>query len=148
MRSIIKNILREMASTNLKNELISMGPKEAQRNLGISLQDYLTIVYDNDIIDYVSNHIPQLTDLTKYRDNTYDYNGNGPIQGLVFKYMGKRKNSEGKIVLPYAIVPQYKLSYLMASEKLLTPKMFIEFINKFYNLDATRIAKMPATNFG
>ena len=137
-----------MASTNLKNELISMGPKEAQRNLGISLKDYITIVYDNDIIDYVSNHIPELTDLTKYSNNTYDYDGKGEIQGLVFRYVGKHKNKYGNIVLPYLIVPQYKLSYLMASEKLLTPKMFIEFINKFYNLDATRIAKMTATNFG
>lgn len=125
-----------------------MGPKEAQETLGISLEDYITIAYDNDIIDYVSDHIPELTDLTKYSNNTFDYNGKGPLQGLVFRYVGKRKNSKGDVVLPYAIVPQPKLTYLMASEKLLTPKMFIEFINEFYEFDATRIVKMAETNFG
>lgn len=148
MRSIIKNLLREMASTNLKKELILMGPKEAQENLGITLDDYITIGYDNDIIDYVSDHIPQLTDLTKYSNNTYDYNGKGPLQGLVFRYVGKHKNREGDTILPYVIIPQPKLTYLMALEKLITPDMLIEFINEFYELNATRISKMRETNFG
>lgn len=142
-----------MASTNLRKELISIGPKEAQESLGISLEDYITIVYDNDIIDYVSNHIPELTDLTGYQDmgyndRVYDYNGNGPLQGLVFKYVWKHKNRKGNIILPYLMVPQTKLTYLMSLEKLLTPEMFIEFINEFYDFDATRIVKIPKTNFG
>ena len=142
-----------MASTNLRKELISIGPKEAQESLGISLEDYITIVYDNDIIDYVSNHIPELTDLTRYQDiaysdSVYDYNGDGPLQGLVFKYVGKHKNRKGDTILPYAIIPQPKLTYLMALERLLTPDMLIEFINEFYELNVTRIVKMPATNFG
>ena len=137
-----------MASTNLKKELISMGPKEAQENLGISLEDYITIAYDNDIIDYVSNHIPELTNLTKYSNNTYDYNGRGPLQGLVFRYVGKHKNREGNTISPYAIIPQPKLTYLMALEKLLTPHMLIDFINEFYELNVRRIVKIRETNFG
>ena len=148
MRSIIKNLLREMASTKLQNELTSMGPKEAQESLGISLEDYVTIVYDNDIIDYVSDNIPELTDLTKYSNNTYDYNGKGPLQGLVFKYVGKYKNRRGNIVLPYAIIPRPKLRYLIEEEKLLTKEMIIEFINEFYDLDVTEIVPMRETNFG
>ena len=148
MRSVIRKVIREMASTNLRNELISMGPKEAKESLGISLEDYVTIAYDNDIIDYVSDHIPELTDLTRYNDNVYDYNGDGPLQGLVFKYVWKHKNRKGNIILPYVMVPQAKLTYLMALEKLITPDMLIEFINEFYYLDATRIVKTPKTNFG
>ena len=148
MRSLIRKVIREMASTNVREQLIAMGPKNARKNLGISLEDYVTIAYDNDIIDYVSDHIPELTDLTPHSNNTFDYNGDGPLQGLVFKYMGKRRNSRGDVVLPYVIVPQPKLTYLMALEKLLTPKMFIEFINEFYEFDATRIVKMAETNFG
>ena len=148
MRSIIKNLLREMASTNLRKELISMGPKEAQESLGITLEDYVKIVYDNNIINYVANNIHELTDLTKHSINSYDYNGRGPLQGLVFTYVGKHKNRKGNIISPYVMVPQAKLTYLMALEKLLTPKMLIDFINDFYYLDATRIAKIPETNFG
>ena len=148
MRSLIRKIISEMAVTNLRKELISMGPKRAQETLGISLEDYVTVAYDNDIIDYVSNHIPELTDLTKYSNNTYDYDGKGPLQGLVFKYVGKHKNRKGDTILPYAIIPQPKLTYLMALERLLTPDMLIEFINEFYELNVTRIVKMPETNFG
>ena len=148
MRSIIKNLLREMANTNLRKELISMGPKEAQEGLGISLEDYISIVYDNDIIDYVSNHIPELTDLKRHSTNSYDYNGKGPLQGLVFRYRGKHTYNNGNVVLPYASIPQPKLTYLIALEKLLTPDLLIEFINEFYNLNVTRIAKIPETNFG
>ena len=148
MRSIIKNILREMANTNLRKELISMGPKEAQESLGMTLEDYVKIVYDNNIINYVANNIPELTDLKKHSINSYDYNGRGPLQGLVFTYVGKHKNRKGNIISPYVMVPQAKLTYLMALEKLLTPKMLIDFINDFYYLDATRIAKISSTNFG
>ena len=148
MRSIIKNILREMASTNLRKELISMGPKEAQESLGMTLDDYVKIVYDNNIINYVANNIPELTDLKKHSINSYDYNGRGPLQGLVFTYVGKHKNRKGNIISPLVMVPQTKLTYLIALEKLLTPKMLIDFINDFYYLDATRIAKIPESNFG
>jgi len=148
MRSIIKNLLREMASTNLRKELISMGPKDAQESLGMTLDDYVKIVYDNNIINYVANNIPELTDLKKHSINSYDYNGRGPLQGLVFTYVGKHKNRKGNIISPLVMVPQTKLTYLMALEKLLTPKMLIDFINDFYYLDATRIAKIPETNFG
>ena len=142
-----------MASTNLRNELIAMGRKQAQESLGISLEDYVTIIYDNDLIQYVSDYIPELTDLTRYQDiaysdSTYDYNGDGPLQGLVFKYVGKHKNRRGNIVLPYAIIPRPKLRYLIEEEKLLTKEMIIEFINEFYDLDVTEIAPMRETNFG
>jgi len=148
MRSIIKKVIREMASSNLRKELISMGPKEAQENLGISLEDYITIAYDNDIIDYVSDHIPELTNLSQHSIYTFDYNGKGPLQGLVFRYVRKHKNREGDTILPYAIIPQPKLTYLIALEKLITPDMLIEFINEFYELNVTRISKMTETNFG
>ena len=144
MRSIIRNILREMASTNLKTALIAMGPKKANESLKISLEDYVTIVYDNDIIDYVSDHIPELTDLTKYSNNTYDYNGKGPLQGLVFKYVGKYKTKMGNIISPHAVIPRSKLLHL----ELLTQEMLIEFINEFYELNVTRIVPMKETNFG
>ena len=148
MRSIIKNLLREMASTKLQNELISMGPKEAQKSLGINLMDYITIAYDNDIVDYVSDHIPELTDLTRYSNHTYDYNGRGPLQGFVFRYVGKNKNERKNNEIPYAIIPRPKLGYLIDEEKLLTKRMIIEFINEFYDLDVIEIAPMRETNFG
>lgn len=148
MRSIIKNILREMSNTKLQKELKAMGPKGAQESLGMTLDDYVKIVYDNNIINYVANNIPELTDLKKHSINSYDYNGRGPLQGLVFTYVGKHKNRKGNIVSPLIMVPQSKLTYLMATEKLLTPEMLLDFINDFYYLDATRIAKIPSTNFG
>lgn len=148
MRSTIRRIIREMASTNLRKELISRGPKKAQESFGMSLEDYVNIVYDGNIIEYVANNIPELTDLRKHSINSYDYNGRGPLQGLVFTYAGKHKNRKGDIVSPYVSIPVSKITYLIASEKLLTPEMFIEFINDFYYLDAKRIVKIPSTNFG
>ena len=147
MRSIIRNILREMASTNLKTALIAMGPKKANESLKISLEDYVTMAYDNDIIDYVSDHIPELTDLTRYNTPSYYYNGEGPFSGLVFQYVKKGKTRKGDIVLPLAIVPQFKLNYLKRT-KLLTEEMFIEFINEFYDLNVTKIVPVRETNYG
>jgi len=148
MRSIIRRVIREMASTNLRNELIAMGRKQAEESLGISLKDYLTIVYDNDIIEYVSDYVPELTDLTRYSNYTYDYNGDGPLQGFVFRYVGKYKNERKNNEIAYAIIPRPKLRYLIEEEKLLTKEMIIEFINEFYGLDIVEIAPMRETNFG
>jgi hypothetical protein len=114
----------------------------------MSLEDYVNIVYNGNIIEYVANNIPELTDLRKHSIYSYDYNGRGPLQGLVFRYRGKHTYRNGNIVLPYASIPESKITYLIALEKLLTPKMLIEFINEFYDLDVTRIAKIPSTNFG
>ncbi len=148
MRSTIRRILREMASTNLRKELISRGPKKAQESFGMSLEDYVNIVYNGNIIEYVANNIPELTDLKKHSIYSYDYNGRGPLQGLVFRYRGKHTYRNGNIVLPYASIPESKITYLIALEKLLTPELLIKFINEFYDLDVTRIAKIPSTNFG
>ena len=137
-----------MASTKLQNELISMGPKEAQESLGMSLEDYITIAYDNDIIDYVSDHIPELTNLTRSGPQSYDYNGEGPMRGQVFHFVGKHTNKKGNLVLPYVAIPQMKLTYLIASEKQLTPGMLMKFVNEFYKKNVTRIVKIPKTNFG
>ena len=147
MRSIIRNVLREMANTNLQRELIAMGPKNAQESLRISLEDFVTLAYDNDIIEYVSAHIPELTDLKRYSTPSYYYEGKGPLQGLVFQYVKKGKTRKGDIVLPLAIVPQFKLNYLKRA-KLLTDEMLIEFINEYYDLDVTKIVPIRETNFG
>ena len=149
MRSIIRKVIREMASTNLRNALIAMGRKQAQKNLGISLEDYVTIIYDNDLIEYVSDYIPELLNLTKHSGNSYDYNGDGPLlRGLVFKYVRKHKTTRGNVVLPYALIPQSKLEYLVEISKLLTEEMIVEFINEYYHKDITRIIPIPTTNFG
>lgn len=148
MRSTIRRIIREMASTNLKRELIAMGPRVAERTTGINLQDYITVAYNNDIVEYVSDHIPELTNLRKSARNVYDYDGQGPMGGLVLHYVGKHTNKKGNLVLPYVAIPQKKLTYLLAEEKLLTPELLIEFINEFYGLNATKIVKILGTNFG
>lgn len=137
-----------MASSNLKKELISMGPVKANENLGISSEDFFTIVYDGDIIEYVSDYIPELLYLRNHSVNSYDYNGEGPLRGLVFKYVRKHKTPRGNIVLPYALIPQSKLEYLIKEKKLLTEDMIVEFINEYYNKDITRIIPIPTTNFG
>lgn len=148
MRSIIRKILKEMASTNLRKELISMGPEKAKENLGISLEDFVRLVYDYDIVEYVSDFIPELLYLKNHSVTSYDYNGEGPLRGLVFKYMRKHKNLRGKIVLPYALIPQSKLNYLIEEKELLTEEMIVEFINEYYHKDITRIIPIPTTNFG
>lgn len=149
MRSIIRKILKEMASSNLRKELISMGPTNAKESLGIPLEDFVSIVYDGDIIEYVSDYIPELLYLTKHSGNSYDYNGDGPLlRGLVFKYVRKHKTTRGNVVLPYALIPQSKLEYLIEIAKLLTEEMIVEFINEFYHKDITRIIPIPTTNFG
>ena len=137
-----------MASSNLKKELISMGPAKANENLGISLEDFVTIVYDGDIIDYVSDYVPELLYLRNHSVSSYDYNGEGPLRGLVFKYVRKHKTTRGNLVLPYALIPQSKLKYLIEIKKLLTEEMIVEFINEFYHKDITRIIPIPTTNFG
>lgn len=137
-----------MASTRLQRELIAMGPKVARETTGISLQDYITIAYDNNIIEYVSSHIPELTNLTRSSRQSYDYNGEGPMRGLVFHFVGKHTNKKGNLVLPYVAIPQSKLTYLLAQEKLLTREMLIKFVNEFYKQNVTRIVKIPETNFG
>ena len=138
-----------MASTKLKKELISMGPEKANENLGISSKDFVSIVYDGDIVEYVSDYIPELLNLTKHSGNSYDYNGDGPLlRGLVFKYVRKHKTTRGNVVLPYALIPQSKLEYLVEISKLLTEEMIVEFINEYYYKDITRIIPIPTTNFG
>ena len=124
-----------------------MGPARAN-DFGISLDDFITIVYDNDIVEYVADYVPELLDLKNHSVTSYDYNGEGPLRGLVFKYMRKHKTTRGNIVLPYALVPQSKLEYLVKITKLLTEDMIVEFINEYYNKNITRIIPIPTTNFG
>lgn len=148
MRSLIRKVIREMASTNLKGALIAMGPKKAKKSLGINLEDFVSIVYDDDIVDYVSDFIPELTNLTLHSEKSYDYNGEGPLAGLVFTYIKRQKTRAGNIVEPYANIPKNKLEYLIKEAELLTEQMFLIFLNEYYDLNMTKIVPIRPTNFG
>jgi len=125
-----------------------MGPKNARMSLGMDLEDFVRIVYDDDIVDYVSDFIPELTNLTLHSKKSYDYNGEGPLRGLVFTYIKRQKTRAGNIVEPYANIPKNKLEYLIQDKQLLTEQMFLIFLNEYYDLNMTKIVPIRPTNFG
>lgn len=146
MREIIRRIIQETKISKFKQRLKDMGPKKAKESLGIELEDFVDIVHDGDIVDYVLININELTDLKKY-GNLYMYNGKGPFRGTVFRYVPRQKTERVYIENSYALVPSSKLSYL-SSKGILTEELLIEFLNEFYDLDITEIVPERETNFG
>lgn len=137
MRSIIKRIINEAVTKKLRDTLKSVGPKEARNLTGMSIEDYVDIVYDLDAIGYVESVVPELLNLQKGRSGySYNYNGDGPLRGTVFLYASRYRTNRGRIVEPFAIIPRMKLNYLT---EYMTKDILIDFINEFYDLDVTRI---------
>ena len=58
-----QKILSEAVSQKLKNELKGMGPLRA-KEIGITTNDFVSLVYDGDIAQYVAKHTPFLLNLT------------------------------------------------------------------------------------
>ena len=147
MREIIRRIIQETKISKFKQILKDMGPKKAKESLGIELEDFVDILHDGDIVDYVLSNINELTDLKEYGNRLFMYNGKGPFRGTVFRYVPRQKTERLYIENSYALVPSSKLSYL-SSEGILTEELLIEFLNEFYDLDITEIVPERETNFG
>ena len=148
MREIIRKVIQETKTSKFIQRLKDMGPKKAKDSLGLDLDDFVRIAYDDDIIQYVSEFMYPLTRLEPSGNNAYDYNGEGPLSGLVFKYIGRHKTGLGNIVPPTAYIPEKKLNYLINMNGILTEKLFLEFLNEYYELNVTRIVPIRPTNYG
>ena len=147
MREIIRKVIQETKMSKLKQRLKDMGSKKSKEYSGIGIEDFVNIVHDGDIVDYVLVNINELSNLTKYANGLFMYNGKGPFRGTVFRYVPRQKTKRLNIENSYALVPSSKLSYL-SSEGILTEELLIEFLNEFYDLDITKIVPERETNFG
>lgn len=147
MKEIIRKVIQEAKLSKFKQRLKDMGPKKAKESFSLELEDFVDIVHDGDIVDYVLNNINELTELKEYGNRLFMYDGDGPFRGTVFRYVPRQKTERLYIENSYALVPQSKLDYL-SSEGLITKELLIEFLNEFYDLYITRIVPERETNFG
>lgn len=135
MKSFQK-ILSEAVSQKLKNELKGMGPLRA-KEIGITTNDFVSLVYDGDIAQYVAKHTPFLLNLTvdgrdegekkyvlKYQDNR-----DSVLNGVVMEYFPSnppmKPKSEGW-------VHHTKWTFL---KDYMTKWQFMDFINGYYDLN-------------
>jgi hypothetical protein len=143
MRELIKKILKETSSKKLKSEFLNMGVEGAKR-LGVSPTDYLNIVFDGDVVSYVSHFLNPLLHLNIYSSGKlYMHDGDGPFQGTVFEYdVRKPFNQNVRRVL---LIPKKKYDYIM---KFMNEETLTEFLNEYYELYFDKIVPQKEVNFG
>ena len=133
-----QNILSEAVSQKLKNEIKSMGPLQA-KEMGITTDDYVDIVYDGNLVEYVSEYLNPLLNLTisgreengkKYIIKAqYRGDSDSPLSGYILTYYPKNppriSQSEGYIFgKKWEIIQKY-----------LTKFQFMDFMNGYYDLN-------------
>lgn len=143
MRILIKKILRETSNKKLKSEFLNMGVEGAKR-LGVSPTDYLNIVFDGDVVSYVSHSLNDLLHLNIYSSGKlYMHDGDGPFRGTVFVYdVHKPFNKNVRRIL---FIPKTKYDYIM---KFMNEETLTEFLNEYYDLYFDKIVVEKETNFG
>ena len=137
MKSFQK-ILSEAVSQKLKNELKSLGPLES-KELGITTDDYVNIVYDGNLVEYISEYLNPLLHLTitgreengkKYIIKAqYRGDSDSPLSGYILTYYPK---NPPKIVQSEGYVDPKKWEII---QKYLTKFQFMDFMNEYYELN-------------
>lgn len=117
---------------------------EGAKKLGVSPTEYISIVFDNDIVSYVSHFLNNLLHLDIYSSGKlYMFNGDGPFQGTVFEYKVYKPYNER--IQRIVSIPKNKYDYIM---KFMDEESLIEFLNEYYELYFDRIVVERETNFG
>jgi hypothetical protein len=143
MKLLIKKILRETSNKKLKTEFLNMGV-EGAKELGVSPTDYINIVFDGDVVSYVSHFLNDLLHLNIYSSGKlYMHNGDGPFRGTVFEYQKYKPSNED--VRRIVVIPKPKYDYLM---KFMDKETLTEFLNEYYNLFFDKIVVVSEHNFG
>lgn len=131
-----QKILSEAVSQKLKNELKGMGPLRA-KEVGINTDDFVNIVYDGDIVEYVAKNTPFLLNLTvhgreegekkyvlKYQDNR-----DSILNGVVIEYFPKAPPRQPE---SNAYIHIDKWTFL---KDYMTKWQLIDFLNQYYDLN-------------
>lgn len=139
----MKYLITESQHNKLKYEFLDMGVEKAKR-LGVTPTDYINIVFDGDVVSYVSHFLNDLLNLDIYSSGrTYMFNGNGPFQGTVFEYQTyKPLNKDVRRIL---LIPKTKYDYIM---KFMDEESLSEFLNEYYELYFDKIVVQKEYNFG
>lgn len=139
-----QKILSEAVSQKLKNELKGMGPLRA-KEVGITTDDFVNIVYDGDIVQYVAKNTPFLLNLTIYGRSLNE-------KKYIFKYHGDSSSVLNGTVLEYfpsnpPIKPQSegwvhhnKWTFL---KDYMTKWQFMDFMNEYYDLNMQELRLEP-----
>jgi hypothetical protein len=143
MKTLIKKILRETSNKKekLKSELLNIGVQDAKR-FGVTPTDYINIVFDGDVVSYVSHFLNPLLHLDK-SGRLYMYNGYGPFQGTVFEYHVRKLFYQN--VRRVLFIPKKKYDYIM---KFMDEETLTEFLNEYYELYFDKIVPQKEVNFG
>ena len=143
MRTLIKKILRETSNNKLKTEFLNMGVQDAKQ-LGVSPTDYINIVFDGDVVSYVSHFLNDLLHLNIYSSGKlYMHDGDGPFQGTVFEYQKYKPFNED--IRRIVVIPKKKYDYIM---KFMNEETLTEFLNEYYDLYFDKIVPQKEVNFG
>ena len=143
MKETIRKVLKEISNQKLKKEFLDMGVEGAKK-MGVSPTEYIDIVFDGDIVSYVSHFLNDLLHLDIYSSGKlYMFNGEGPFQGTVFEYKVYKPINKG--VRKVVSIPKKKYDHIM---KFMDKEALSDFINEYYKIDFNRIVVERETNFG
>jgi hypothetical protein len=136
-------LITESQHKKLKYEFLDMGIEGAKR-LGVTPTDYLNIVFNGDVVSYVSYSLNDLLHLNIYSSGKlYMHDGDGPFQGTVFEYQKYKPFNED--IRRIVVIPKKKYDYIM---KFMNEETLTEFLNEYYDLYFDKIVVQKETNFG
>jgi hypothetical protein len=136
-------LITESQHKKLKYEFLDMGIEGAKR-LGVTPTDYLNIVFNGDVVSYVSYSLNDLLHLNIYSSGKlYMHDGDGPFRGTVFEYDVRKPFNED--IRRIVLIPKTKYDYIM---KFMNEETLTEFLNEYYDLYFDKIVVQKETNFG
>jgi hypothetical protein len=136
-------LITESQHKKLKYEFLDMGIEGAKR-LGVTPTDYLNIVFNGDVVSYVSYSLNDLLHLNIYSSGKlYMHDGDGPFRGTVFEYQKYKPFNED--IRRIVLIPKTKYDYIM---KFMNEETLTEFLNEYYDLYFDKIVVQKETNFG
>lgn len=114
------------------------------KKIGVSPTEYIDIIFDNDIVSYVSHFLNDLLHLDIYSSGKlFMYNGDGPFRGTVFECKAYKPHNKG--IQRVVSVPKKKYDYIM---KFMDEENLIEFLNEYYDLYFDKLVVEKEVNFG
>jgi hypothetical protein len=136
-------LITESQHKKLKYEFLDMGIEGAKR-LGVTPTDYLNIVFNGDVVSYVSYSLNDLLHLNIYSSGKlYMHDGDGPFRGTVFEYQKYKPFNED--IRRIVVIPKKKYDYIM---KFMNEETLTEFLNEYYDLYFDKIVPQKEVNFG
>ena len=139
----MKYLITKSQHNKLKQEFLNIGV-EGAKQLGVFSSDYINIVFNGDVVSYVSHFLNDLLHLNIYSSGKlYMHDGDGPFRGTVFEYQKyKPLNKDIRRIL---VIPKTKYDYIM---KFMNEETLTEFLNEYYDLYFDKIVIQKETNFG